>query len=489
MRLRPATDAGRAARGRPRDRRRHRRDRARPTTASSDLQRRVGASPTSTWTRRLVVEDDDGTIDRLRPLPRQRPARGRSTRSREGEGARHRDARAGPSSARRERGASTVRQGVGDRGARARALLEAHGYARVRSFWRMERDADAGRRAADETGLRAAATPTTRPRCYAINEARLRARPDYEPSREDDWTQREFGAPRPRPRLSAASRDGGRGFALVRRWEDDTRLRRRCSPSTPTTRARASAPRLLQRRLRRRRAAGRDGALNVASDNPNAVKLYERVGMTQALAGRRLPEGAARLGRQWAPSRSTLPTTSAARRWSSSRRLAPEGGAEVFGKLEMFNPGGSVKDRIGVAMIEAAEAGGPDRAGPDDDRRGHQRQHRHRARVRVRGQGLRPDPHAPAGHEPRARGPAAPLRRAGAHHRVDGRDERGRRRRAGDGARPTTSSCPTSSPTRPTRRSTAARPARSCGRRWTARSTTSSRASAPAARSPAPARS
>jgi cysteine synthase A len=39
-------------------------------------------------------------------------------------------------------------------------------------------------------------------------------------------------------------------------------------------------------------------------------------------------------------------------------RLAPEDGGEVFGKLEMLNPGGSVKDRIGVAMIEAAEAEG-----------------------------------------------------------------------------------------------------------------------------------
>jgi cysteine synthase A len=38
-------------------------------------------------------------------------------------------------------------------------------------------------------------------------------------------------------------------------------------------------------------------------------------------------------------------------------RIAPEG-AGVFAKLEMFNPGGSVKDRIGVAMIEAAEAEG-----------------------------------------------------------------------------------------------------------------------------------
>src|SRR5919109_1318998 len=38
-------------------------------------------------------------------------------------------------------------------------------------------------------------------------------------------------------------------------------------------------------------------------------------------------------------------------------RIAPEG-VELFAKLEMFNPGGSVKDRIGVAMIAAAEAEG-----------------------------------------------------------------------------------------------------------------------------------
>src|SRR4051794_32121574 len=39
-------------------------------------------------------------------------------------------------------------------------------------------------------------------------------------------------------------------------------------------------------------------------------------------------------------------------------RLAPDAGAELFGKLEMFNPGGSVKDRIGVAMVAAAEREG-----------------------------------------------------------------------------------------------------------------------------------
>jgi cysteine synthase A len=40
-------------------------------------------------------------------------------------------------------------------------------------------------------------------------------------------------------------------------------------------------------------------------------------------------------------------------------RLVPDGvDAELYGKLEAYNPGGSVKDRIGVAMIEAAESEG-----------------------------------------------------------------------------------------------------------------------------------
>ncbi len=39
-------------------------------------------------------------------------------------------------------------------------------------------------------------------------------------------------------------------------------------------------------------------------------------------------------------------------------RLPPDGSAEVWGKLERFNPGGSVKDRIAKAMIETAEEAG-----------------------------------------------------------------------------------------------------------------------------------
>jgi cysteine synthase len=39
-------------------------------------------------------------------------------------------------------------------------------------------------------------------------------------------------------------------------------------------------------------------------------------------------------------------------------RIAPDCGAELVAKLEVGNPAGSVKDRIGVAMIDAAEAAG-----------------------------------------------------------------------------------------------------------------------------------
>ena len=35
-----------------------------------------------------------------------------------------------------------------------------------------------------------------------------------------------------------------------------------------------------------------------------------------------------------------------------------KGGAKVLAKVEFFNPGGSVKDRIALSMVEAAEKDG-----------------------------------------------------------------------------------------------------------------------------------
>src|SRR4051794_40359636 len=40
------------------------------------------------------------------------------------------------------------------------------------------------------------------------------------------------------------------------------------------------------------------------------------------------------------------------------RKVAPPGGARLFAKVEYLNPGGSVKDRIGIRMIEAAGRAG-----------------------------------------------------------------------------------------------------------------------------------
>ncbi|NHZ37238.1 cysteine synthase A [Massilia rubra] len=45
------------------------------------------------------------------------------------------------------------------------------------------------------------------------------------------------------------------------------------------------------------------------------------------------------------------------------RKLAQGAGADILAKLEFYNPAHSVKDRIGLAMVEAAEAAG--KIGPD----------------------------------------------------------------------------------------------------------------------------
>jgi cysteine synthase A len=45
------------------------------------------------------------------------------------------------------------------------------------------------------------------------------------------------------------------------------------------------------------------------------------------------------------------------------RKMAPDSVAEIVGKLEFYSPAHSVKDRIGLSMIQAAEAAG--KIGPD----------------------------------------------------------------------------------------------------------------------------
>ena len=74
-------------------------------------------------------------------------------------------------------------------------------------------------------------------------------------------------------------------------------------------------------------------------------------------------------------------------------RIAKEKGvvAHLLAKLEFFNPISSVKDRIGVSMIDALEAQGKISPWPRRTRRADFRQYRHRPGVRGRRARLQAD--------------------------------------------------------------------------------------------------
>ena len=84
--------------------------------------------------------------------------------------------------------------------------------------------------------------------------------------------------------------------------------------------------------------------------------------------------------------------------------------ATVVGKLEFYNPANSVKDRIGVAIIDAAEASGELKPGGTIVE-ATVRQHRHRARVRRCGPRLRRRADDAGDHVQGAPRPAARVRR------------------------------------------------------------------------------
>ena len=89
------------------------------------------------------------------------------------------------------------------------------------------------------------------------------------------------------------------------------------------------------------------------------------------------------------------------------RRASEATGCTILGKAEFMNPGGSVKDRAGLAIIQDAVQ--PRRIAQTGwhDRRGYRRQHRHRPGARRQRARLQDGDRDPGDAEPRKEGHAA----------------------------------------------------------------------------------
>jgi mycothiol synthase len=171
----------------------------------------------------------------------------------------------------RERGEDKLRQAIGHRGRAARALLEARGFSVARSFYRLERDL----RDEGEPGFH----PYGGEALFALYDAAFSRTADYVPRSEAAWTQRHLHAHDFDPQTSRI--EPGKGFALVRRWADGAAYVELLAVH-PDHAGQGLGGALLTAVFA---AAARNGyrraVLNVASDNPSALRLYERVGMVQ----------------------------------------------------------------------------------------------------------------------------------------------------------------------------------------------------------------
>jgi mycothiol synthase len=186
----------------------------------------------------------------------------------------------------REKGVTRLRQYAGDGNSAAREHLAAAGYERERSYWRMELDLD-GSEAPPEPPkgftLRPLDPAADVHALHAVSEAAFSRNADYEPESEARFRDEHLGAHNLLPELSlVAERDGGiAGFALVRDHGEGVAYVDLLAVH-PEAAGRGLGSGLLRSAFAGVARAGfRAGRLGVASDNPNAIRLYARVGMTQ----------------------------------------------------------------------------------------------------------------------------------------------------------------------------------------------------------------
>lgn len=185
----------------------------------------------------------------------------------------------------RERGRERYRQWVPAANARARVLLEAAGYQPSRSYARMVRRLDD---VPPAPGLPAGFTARSvdvaadAAALHAVDDASFAATADYQPESLEAFRVEHLGAHDFDARLSTVAEHGERvaGFLLSRRRDQDRVGFVDILAVHPAYQRRGLGTALLLIAFARYAGAGLlEAQLGVASDNPRALRVYERAGM------------------------------------------------------------------------------------------------------------------------------------------------------------------------------------------------------------------
>lgn len=168
--------------------------------------------------------------------------------------------------------------------ARARELFQAFGYAYERSYSRMVRTLD-GSEVEPPPGvaLRALVPDQDARAVHAVNELSFADNPDYTPEPLEEFVGEHLRAHDHAPELSLVAHEGNTmvGFLLARRWPQERVGFIDLLAVHPQARRRGLGSTLLRTAFARFAAAGlREAQLGVASDNPRALQIYARAGMT-----------------------------------------------------------------------------------------------------------------------------------------------------------------------------------------------------------------
>ncbi len=185
----------------------------------------------------------------------------------------------------RELGRETHRQPVAQRNASGHALLQRAGYRQVRTVLRMERvlrTPPPVPRAPDGITLHELDVIRDAEALHAADRAAFAENPDYEPESLEAFREEHLGSRELDPGLSRVARRGPAvaGFTLCRRAEPSTGYIDLLAVEERERRRGLGTVLLLTAFASFARAGLHDAQLEVASDNPRALRLYERAGMT-----------------------------------------------------------------------------------------------------------------------------------------------------------------------------------------------------------------